>query len=203
MSDLHERLAWARQNAGYETASDAARALNISIPTYVAHENGSRGIKRDVAERYARFFHVPTEWLLLGRGRPSTRPSSVQLVGYVGAGAEIFGIDDHAMGAGLDEIELPSSAPPNSVAVRVRGDSMMPVYRDGDLIIYNQQLQGEHIVELIGKEAIVRLADGRTFIKTIAKGSNPGTWTLWSYNAAPMTDALVEWAARVRWIERG
>lgn len=203
MSEMNERLAWARENAGYESASDAARALGIAIPTYVMHENGTRGFRKDSATRYAKFFRISLEWLLTGRGTATgSQTRTLPVVGYVGAGAEVFAIDDAYKGGGIDEIDAPPNASANAVAVRVRGESMLPVYRDGDSIIYDEQRSGADISQYIGMECVVRLADGRTFIKTVARGSDEEVWTLWSYNAPPMIDMIVEWAARVRWIER-
>ena len=69
--NANERLTWARQNlTSYEKAADAARAIGLPVPTYSAHENGSRGITRDAGVRYADFFRVSVEWLLYGKGEP-------------------------------------------------------------------------------------------------------------------------------------
>lgn len=64
-----ERLQWAREHAGFATASEAARAVGVGEPTYLGHENGSRGYHRN-AERYARRFRVRLEWLWSGQGSP-------------------------------------------------------------------------------------------------------------------------------------
>ena len=69
MKEAHRRLAQARILAGYESATEAAEAMGARPPTYMGHENGSRGFKAE-AERYARFFKVSLEWLLTGRGEP-------------------------------------------------------------------------------------------------------------------------------------
>lgn len=63
-----DRLMQARRKAGYASASDAAKALGVKEPTYMGHENGSRGFKKASAEQYARRFGVSLEWLLTGRG---------------------------------------------------------------------------------------------------------------------------------------
>src|SRR5215471_7339103 len=65
----HQRLRLAREQAGFAHASDAARAMGIEEPTYLGHENGSRGVSRTAA-RYARFFGVSLDWLIDGRGEP-------------------------------------------------------------------------------------------------------------------------------------
>lgn len=65
MNDPAERLKQARIAAGYESAPAAAAAMGVPDPTYMSHENGSRGFSRS-AERYARFFRTTPEWLLFG-----------------------------------------------------------------------------------------------------------------------------------------
>lgn len=66
--DLHERLALARKEAGYDTATDAAAALGVNYATYAGHENGSSGFKYETGAKYARRFKVRFEWLMLGQG---------------------------------------------------------------------------------------------------------------------------------------
>lgn len=68
MDDIHSRLTESRIKAGYETATDAAKAMGVNVPTYLGHENGNRGITRSAAVKYARFFQVSLEWLLTGTG---------------------------------------------------------------------------------------------------------------------------------------
>jgi transcriptional regulator with XRE-family HTH domain len=70
MSERHERLRQARQNAGFAHASDAAKRFGWAAPTYSSHENGHRGLTPDVIETYAAAFRVPVEWLLSGQGDP-------------------------------------------------------------------------------------------------------------------------------------
>lgn len=72
LKTAHERLKWARENiAHFDSATEAAIALEVKEPTYLAHENGSRGLARSGA-RYARRFGISLEWLLTGRGEPKS-----------------------------------------------------------------------------------------------------------------------------------
>lgn len=185
-----------------------AERLGTTQATVSRWMSGSdpRGAKRDAIRRL--LIEVSAGDLdsmdvaaLSGAGR---RPADRQIpvVGYVGAGSEVFTFDDHEKGGGLDEIEAPPGASSHAVAVRVRGESMLPAYREGDHIIYDELATGADIARYINKECVVRLTDGRTFIKTLARGSEDDCWTLWSYNAPPMTDMLLEWAAKVRWVEK-
>lgn len=50
------RLRSARKAAGFRSASSAAEQFGWPTSTYVAHENGSRTIGQDDAERYAKAF---------------------------------------------------------------------------------------------------------------------------------------------------
>lgn len=62
-----ERLRAVREER-YETAADASTAMHIKYATYAGHENGSRGLTKDAAVRYAAFFKINVEWLLYGTG---------------------------------------------------------------------------------------------------------------------------------------
>jgi phosphopantothenoylcysteine decarboxylase/phosphopantothenate--cysteine ligase len=62
-----ERLRLAREEAGFGSAADAARALRVNYQTYVAHERGNRGFGDDEAVRYAEAFGVAPAWLILGQ----------------------------------------------------------------------------------------------------------------------------------------
>ena len=123
----------------------------------------------------------------------------VSIVGFVGAGAEIFTIDDHPKGAGLEEVEAPPGAGRSVVALRVRGSSMAPVYKDGDVIFYETQEEGD-LSHLAGRDCIIHLADGRTFLKELRRSN--GDYWLHSHNADPILHPQIVWAARVRWVDK-
>jgi len=195
--EIYERLQLARRNAGYAKPADAAVAIGISLPTYYGHENGSRGITRQNAERYARFFRVDLNWLITGKGKPK-REGLVPVVGYVGAGAEVYPVDDHPKGAGLDLVEA-GSLPENSVGVMIRGDSMYP-FEEGWVLIYRRDRDGVPS-SCLNQLCVCKVAhDGPTLIKRIRKGSRARYFTLESWNAAPREDVELEWAAPVTMI---
>ena len=68
MDGASDRLQTARRAAGYADATAAARAFNWNKNTYRSHENNIRGLKPNVAERYAKAFRVAVGWLLTGDG---------------------------------------------------------------------------------------------------------------------------------------
>lgn len=123
-------------------------------------------------------------------------PAQVKLMGKVGAGQEIYAIDDGGQGY----VDAPAEAHPNTVAVEVSGQSMFPAYEEGTLLYYSRTLPPS---DMVNRRAVVQLGDGRIFVKTIRPGSTPNTWTLSSINALypDMVDEVVEWAAPIDWIK--
>ena len=189
----NERLAKARTEAGYEKPVDAARALGITLSTYYGHENGSKGAFRvDAAAKYARKFKVNLEWLLTGKG-PMRAASEAPILGYVGAGAEILSIDDHALGAALDTIDV--SIPQDVVALVIRGDSQHPL-QDGWVVLYSRDAEGVPDVA-IGRLCVVKVHDGPTLLKTVRQGRSARLYTLESWNAPTREDVRLDWASPV------
>jgi DNA-binding XRE family transcriptional regulator len=187
------RLTKIRRRAGYETALDAAKAIGVNYTTYAQHENGTREISKAKAPRYARFFKVSVDWLLYGRGEYHAA-TTVPVIGYIGAGQEVFTIDDHPLGEGLEQVSPPPGVT-DCVALKIRGTSMFPM-EDGWLIFYQRETHGI-LEECIGKLCVVQIKDGPTLLKKLRPGTKKGFWTLDSWNAPARENVRLEWAARV------
>lgn len=197
MSDIHDRLKKAREFAKFSSPSDAARALNVPVATYISNENGTRPFGRERAELYARRFRVNLDWLLSNRG-PMTKARMIPVVGEVGAGATVFAIDTHMAGDGFEEIEAPPDVSPEAKAVRVRGASMLPAFEDRDILIYDETFEDPAM--LLNRRCVVRLQDGRIFIKRLRRGSDVGLWNLESFNDVLIEDVAVDWVARIKYV---
>jgi phage repressor protein C with HTH and peptisase S24 domain len=170
----HQRLRVAREQAGFSRASEAARAMGIEEPTYLGHENGSRGLSR-AAPRYARFFGVSLDWLIDG-GRDAARaaepplaapPRNAELGGparFGGAripayGQAVGGRDGEFILNGnriVDVLAPPSlQGVPDAYAVYVVGDSMEPRYFAGEAVFVNPRLPvrvGDFVVAQIAAD---------------------------------------------------
>lgn len=119
----------------------------------------------------------------------------VPIVGHIGAGGSIVFED-----LGNDETVLrPPGISGTLVALAVRGDSMLPKYKDGD-IIYIQRTHDGVLRDYLGEDCAVRLKSGETYIKQLIAGSEKGLFTLLSLNAPPMEDVEVQWATLVRFV---
>lgn len=64
----------------------------------------------------------------------------IPVIGYAQAGQEGF-FDDGGFptGQGWDEVLFPSLGDPHAYALEISGDSMEPVYRDGDIIVVSPE----------------------------------------------------------------
>ncbi|RAI33737.1 hypothetical protein CH340_11355 [Rhodoplanes serenus] len=193
-----QRLSQARQRAGFESATDAARRFHWNENTYRSHENGARDVSRKAAERYGKAFKVSSGWILYGEGEgiapESGKVASVPLVGYVGAGAEahLFG---EAQGP-FDEVDAPDDATEETVAVEIRGESLGSFF-DQWLVFYDDVKSPMH-QSLVGKLCVVGLVDGRILIKKVKRGERRGLYTLLSQFEPPIYDVQIEWAAKVK-----
>ena len=193
---MKNRLRELRKALGL-TLNDVASAAGTSNQQLGMLERGERRLTVEWMQKLAPVLGVEPRDLLPDGGKTRLIP----VVGFVGAGAQIFSIDDHEKGAGLEEVDAPIPGLPHStVAVRVRGRSMEPAFYPSDLIFYDRQESGD-LIHLIGKECIVRLGDGRTFIK-ILKRLPDGSWYLHSNNDEPIIGIDIEWAAKVKLIVR-
>lgn len=119
----------------------------------------------------------------------------VAIVGFIGAGGEII-FEDHNTG---ETVLRPPGISGSLIALVVRGSSMLPKYKDGDIIYIQRQHDGL-LPDYIGEDCAVRLASGETYIKQIIGGSKPDRFTLLSLNAAPIEDVEIEWATPVLFI---
>jgi phage repressor protein C with HTH and peptisase S24 domain len=101
-----------------------------------------------------------------GRAAPAAA-RRVPLIGFAQAGGEGF-FDDggYPVGGGWDEVALPEIADPNAYALEISGDSMEPVFRDGDVVIVSPAAPIRR-----GDRVVVRSADGEVMAKQLTRRS--------------------------------
>lgn len=184
-----------------KTKVDLGKALGQHHARIHEIIKGKRQVKAKEVPALAAFLEWPEAFVWEKINRHRAQSAQLPIKGYIGAGAEIIPIDDHATGAGIDYADVPPLT--GVTAAKVRGDSQLPVYRDGDVILYPNERMPPN--RLIGVECAVQLAepDGRLLIKTIKRGGAPRTFTLASHNASDIEDVEIEWASPVLWVKRG
>jgi phage repressor protein C with HTH and peptisase S24 domain len=133
--------------------------------------------------------------LSVGGGRPQ---QALPLIGYAQAGAGGF-FDDggYPSGSGWDEVNFPGIQDAHAYALEVTGESMMPLYRNGDRLIVapNESIR-------VGDRVVVKTLDGEVMAKEL-KRQTAKTVELRSLNPAH-TDIMlpterIAWIARIVW----
>lgn len=129
----------------------------------------------------------------------NSRPApTLPLLGLAQAGAGgFFDPAGFPTGEGWDQVQLPMPNEPGVYALEVSGDSMLPLYRDGDRVVVsiNEQVRR-------GDRVVVRTRDGEVMAKVLAR-QTANVIELHSLNPLhpprlfDMKD--VEWIARIIW----
>lgn len=203
------RLRAARKDAGLPSASEAARRYRWTISAYRHHENGTRAMGWDDAERYAEKLSRPGrkvtgQFIIYGHAAGQTEPtpdgiSRISVMGMVGAGAVIE--PEFEQETELHQIDLPYLVPVDLIGFQVDGDSMMPRYEDGDVILVWREPR-RALESFYGEEALVRTADGRRYLKVIQYGKTRNTVNLHSFNAKMIEGVRLEWIGEIHTIVR-
>jgi phage repressor protein C with HTH and peptisase S24 domain len=136
---------------------------------------------------------------LLTSGSRRRNPAlPIPLIGVTQAGGGGFFDDSgYPVGGGWDHIRFPRVDDENAYALEVTGDSMAPLYRDGDILIVSPNTAPRK-----GDRVVVRSTDGEVMAKVLVRRTAK-TVELASLNPAhpnllfPME--RIDWIARIIW----
>jgi hypothetical protein len=62
--------------------------------------------------------------------------------------------------------------------------------------------RGVEIQQCIGKDCVVKTDQGEGYVKKLTNGAASGSFTLVSYNAPPIENVRLLWAAPIIWVKR-
>jgi len=143
-----DRLRKAREDAGYPTPSEAARALPrlINRNTLISNENGNREVSRKAAEKYAKAFGVSAGWILYGDGHADDGPGAddlpvftdVPLISWVSAGQlrDEDAVVDLSEFSTVTTADLPTG---DWIALKVDGPSMNKISPPDSIVFVNRR----------------------------------------------------------------
>ncbi|PCJ59380.1 MAG: DNA-binding protein [Rhodospirillaceae bacterium] len=125
----------------------------------------------------------------------------VPVIGFAEAGDQGF-FDDagYPTGCGWDETVFPKSRDPHAYALEISGDSMQPIYRDGDIVVVSPQANIRR-----GDRVVLKTKEGEVLAKELKRQSSKQIELL-SLNRAygdriiPIEN--VEWMARIVWVSQ-
>ena len=94
-------------------------------------------------------------------------PRRIPLIGMAQAGSDGF-FDDggYPVGAGWDEVSIPDMGDPHAYALEIAGESMEPVFRDGDMVVVSPAAPIRR-----GDRVVVRTARGEAMAKQLVRQS--------------------------------
>lgn len=153
-----------------ESVAKILSATGASLNEFIAHIGGSGG---------AGYQNIP-------------------VIGYAQAGTEGY-FDDagYPSGSGWDEIPFLNVGDPHAYALEISGDSMEPVYRDGDVIIVSPAAEIRR-----GDRIVLKTQEGEVMAKILRRKTSY-KYELSSLNTEHPDRWLVaediEWIARIVW----
>ena len=176
--------------------SDLAAAIQVSQAALSGYETGKYQADIDTYKKIAAYFDVSLDYLLGNPDRSTAHGVLVPVLGDVAAGIPIEAITDIV---DYEEIDAAMAKSGEFFGLRIKGDSMEPRMREGDVVIVRQQDSaetGDTVVVLVnGNSATVKKIkyglDGITLLPT-----NPAHDPLF-YSAAEVEQLPVRVIGRV------
>lgn len=177
-----------RENRGLSQYA-FAKEMGIAQSTVGSWENGARKPNVDTTKKIAKYFNVPVSVLLDEDDTTATNNDNrtpgikIPVYGDVAAGIPILAIENYDSDDPDDWEEISEQMARNGehIALRIKGDSMEPRMRKGDVVIVRLQPDVED-----GETAIVRVNGDEATCKKIKK--TPQGLTLISTN--PIYDPM-------------
>jgi len=124
--------------------------------------------------------------------------AAVPLIGFAQAGAGGF-FDDSGfpVGQGWELVEIPSATREGTYALEVQGDSMLPLYRNGDRLVVDPQMsvrRGDRVVvKTTGGEVMAKVLTRQTQKQIELASLNP------EHGPRTIIAGEIEWIARIVW----
>ncbi|MEX3006866.1 S24 family peptidase [Hoeflea sp. TYP-13] len=124
--------------------------------------------------------------------------SNVPLLGFAQAGdGGYFDDGGYPTGHGWDVVELPAATERHAYALKIQGESMLPLYRNGDTLIVDPEAQVRR-----GDRVVVKTREGEIMAKLLRKKSAQAI-ELASLNPDHADRSFnmdeIDWIARIVW----
>jgi|SRR5215217_1340436 len=149
-------------------------------------------------ESFENFLAGSGAFLSAPGGFAESRLRNIPLLGMAQAGSGgYFDSAGHPAGHGWDEIALPTPDEDGIYALEISGDSMEPLYREGDRIVVSPTEQVRR-----GDRVVVKTHEGEVMAKILARQTakqielhsiNP------AYEPRLLDNRDIEWMARIIW----
>lgn len=203
---VQSNIDYYRKKAGITVQQLADRA-GISRGYLNELKRGDKRMNVDIMNKLSKPLGIKAHMLMSGA------VDRIPIIGSVGAGGEVYPFDDmpllpRAIVPGEEEyincewIDAPPGVYPEGiVALRVKGNSMMPFMPEGTIVYYAERFESGAPDHCLSTLCVVQMRDGRTLLKMVRKGHSHGKFDLQSYNMETITDVDLAWCAPVVFIK--
>ena len=150
--------------------TDLARQLKVGQNTISNWENGRTEPDSASLQMLATIFGCTIDYLLGHDGAKGTRGTLIPVLGDVAAGIPIEAVEDVV---DYEEIDAALAATGDFFGLRIKGASMEPRIREGDVVIVRKQEDAD-----TGDTAVVLVNGDSATVKRIKKEPDGGLWLL-------------------------
>ena len=165
-----EQLRILRKRDGLTQAEVAAR-LGVDRSTYAKYENGQSEPNFEMLQKLADLFRSSADFLIGGTDHTSSTSGTwVPVLGDVAAGIPIEAVENIV---DYEEIDTAMASNGKYYGLRIKGSSMEPRIREGDVVIVRQQEDAD-----TGDTAVVLVNGESATVKRIKKEPDGGLWLL-------------------------
>lgn len=168
---IGKRIANLREEYGWKQY-ELAQKMDLNPAALNKIENGNRSIKEEEISKVAQIFGISTDTLLgVNTPRPGNR---IPILGTVVAGQPAYAAENIV---GWEEVTDKMSMQGKLFALKVKGSSMEPEFKEGDIVIVREQPDIES-----GDIAVVLINGDEATLKKVKK--DPNGLFLYAFNQA-------------------
>jgi len=165
-----EQLKVLRKREGL-TQAEVAIKLGVDRSTYAKYETGQSEPNFETVQILAEMFGVSVDFLIGARlERKQTGVVTIPVLGDVAAGIPIEAVEDIV---DYEEIDAAMAATGDFFGLRIKGSSMEPRIREGDVVIVRKQDDAD-----TGDTAVILVNGDSATVKRIKKEPDGGLWLL-------------------------
>lgn len=158
---------------GHKTQADLASVLFVNQTAVSQWERGVTTPSPPILLKLSKMYGVTTDYLLGNSDSiPPSSPNGVMVpvLGDVAAGIPIEAVED---AVDYEEIDAALAATGDFFGLRIKGSSMEPRIREGDVVIVRKQADAD-----TGDTAVVMVNGESATVKRIKKESDGSLWLL-------------------------
>lgn len=165
-----EQLKILRKRMGLTQAA-VASSLGIDRSTYAKYESGQSEPNFEMLNKISALFGTTLDLLITGTSAPSSTGGKwIPVLGDVAAGIPIEAVEDIV---DYEEIDSALAATGDFFGLRIKGSSMEPRIREGDVVIVRKQDDAD-----TGDTAVVMVNGDSATVKRIKKEPDGSLWLL-------------------------